>query len=144
MNVISLAPVAIRYDKHVKPALGEVLALYRAVSWSSAEKPGALHAGLLASHSLVTAWDHDRLVGLGSAISDGHLVVYYPHLVVHPEYQGRGIGTGVMTRLMARYEGFHQQALLADGRAIDFYKKLGFVRAGATQPLWIFGGHEHD
>lgn len=35
-------------------------------------------------------------------------------------------------------------ALLADGRAIDFYKKLGFVRAGSTEPLWIFDGHEHD
>ena len=37
-----------------------------------------------------------------------------------------------------------QQALMADGRAIGFYKKLGFTRAGATEPLWIFDGHEHD
>jgi GNAT superfamily N-acetyltransferase len=31
-------------------------------------------------------------VGLGNAISDGALVVYYPHMLVLPEYQGRGIG----------------------------------------------------
>lgn len=122
----------------------EVVALYRAVGWSSAEKPAALHAGLLASHSLVTAWDSELLVGLGNAISDGHLVAYFPHLVVHPDYQGQGIGTELMSRMMTRYRGFHQQALLADGRAIDFYKKLGFVRAGSTEPLWIFDGHEHD
>ena len=118
--------------------------LYRSVAWSSADKPDALHKGLLASHSLVTAWDADALVGLGTAISDGHLVVYFPHMVVRPDYQGRGIGTELMTRMMERYRGFHQQALIADGRAIDFYKKLGFVRAGATEPLWIFDGREHD
>jgi GNAT superfamily N-acetyltransferase len=134
----------IDYSEDRRPALGPVLDLYRSVGWSSADKPAALHKGLLASHSLVTAWDGEGLVGLCNAISDGHLVVYFPHLVVRPDYQGRGIGTQLMTRMMARYGGFHQQALIADGRAIDFYKKLGFVRAGATEPLWIFDGHEHD
>jgi len=127
-----------------KPTKDDVLDLYRSVAWSSAGKPDALYKGLLASHSLVTAWDAEALVGLGNAISDGHLVVYYPHLVVRPNHQGQGIGAELMKMLMARYRGFHQQALLADGRAIDFYKKLGFVRAGATEPLWIFDGREHD
>ncbi len=134
----------IRYSDDAKPAIADVLALYRSVGWSSADKPDALHKGLLGSHSLVTAWDDAVLIGLANAISDGHLVVYFPHMVVRPDYQGRGIGTELMTRMMARYRGFHQQALIADGRAIDFYKKLGFVRAGATEPLWIFDGREHD
>ena len=121
-----------------------MLGLYRSVGWSSASKPDALYAGLLASHSLVTAWDARTLVGLGSAISDGHLVVYFPHLLVRPGYQGRGIGSELMGRMMRRYQGFHQQALLADGRSIEFYRKLGFVRAGSTEPLWIYDGREHD
>ena len=61
-----------------------------------------------------------------------------------PTIKDVGSGRELMTRMMARYRGFHQQALIADGRAIDFYKKLGFMRAGATEPLWIFDGHEHD
>jgi len=134
----------IRYSDDAKPPISDVLALYRSVDWSSADKPEALHKGLLGSHSLITAWDEATLVGLGNAISDGHLVVYFPHMVVHPDYQGRGIGTELMKRMMARYRGFHQQALIADGRAIVFYKRLGFVRAGATEPLWIFDGREHD
>ena len=83
-------------------------------------------------------------MGLGNAISDGHLVVYFPHLVVRPEYQGRGIGTELVRRMKQRYHGFHQQVLVADGRAVDFYRRLGFTRAGSTEPLWIFAGHEHD
>lgn len=136
--------MGIHYSDDAKPTAEEVVGLYRAVEWSSANKPEALHAGLLASHSLVTAWDDELLVGLGNALSDGHLVVYFPHLVVHPKYQGQGIGTKLMDMMMTRYRGFHQQALLADGRAIAFYRKLGFTRAGSTEPLWIFDGHEHD
>lgn len=84
---------AIEYREGGELPLESVLSLYRANEWSSAEKPELLHKALLASHSLVIAWDGDKLVGLGNAISDGHLVVYYPHLLVLPEYQGRGIGT---------------------------------------------------
>jgi ribosomal protein S18 acetylase RimI-like enzyme len=120
-----------------------VIALYRANEWSSAEKPELLHKALVASHSLFSAWDGDKLVGLGNAISDGFLVVYYPHLIVLPEYQGRGIGAELMRRLMARYAGFHQHMLVADGRALDFYRKCGFERAGKTEPMWIYAGHDH-
>jgi ribosomal protein S18 acetylase RimI-like enzyme len=120
-----------------------VVALYQAVGWSAAEKPEVLCKALANSHSLITAWDGERLVGLGNALSDGHLVVYYSHLLVLPQYQGRGIGTRLMRMLMARYDGFHQHVLIADGRAIDFYRKCGFGRAGKTEPMWIYAGHDH-
>ena len=121
----------------------EVIALYQANCWSAAERPGALLSGLRNSHSLVTARVAGRLVGLGNAISDGHLVVYYPHLLVLPEFQRKGIGRGIMTQLSERYEGFHQQMLTADGEAIGFYKRMGFERAGKTEPMWIYKGKEH-
>jgi GNAT superfamily N-acetyltransferase len=70
----------------------EVIDLYRANNWSSAEKPEQLLPALRNSHTLVTARFSGVLVGIANAISDGHLVVYYPHLLVHPEYQRRGIG----------------------------------------------------
>jgi ribosomal protein S18 acetylase RimI-like enzyme len=136
--------VDIVYRDDGRPTVEQVVALYKTMAWSSADKPRSLHAGLLASHALVTAWDGPALVGLGNAISDGHLVVYFPHLIVHPDYQRHGIGSRLVRMLMGKYAGFHQQVLIADGRAIDFYKKLGFARAGATEPLWIFDGHEHD
>src|SRR5262245_55533026 len=138
-----MANVDIQYSDTRALPLDGVLALYRANGWSSAEKPELLYKALLNSNALVTAWDGDALVGLANAISDGHLVVYYPHLLVMPEYQCRGIGTRLMQMLMARYEGFHQQMLVADGRAIAFYRKCGFERAGQTEPMWIYEGHDH-
>lgn len=133
----------IHYSDTRELPIENVLALYLANEWSSAQKPELLHKALLASHSLVTAWHGPTLVGLGNAISDGYLVVYYPHLLVLPEHQGQGVGTGIMRRLMSRYEGFHQHMLVADSRALEFYRKLGFERAGRTEPMWIYAGHEH-
>lgn len=121
----------------------EVMDLYQANKWSSAEKPTQLMAALRNSHALVTARTDGRLVGLGNAISDGHLVVYYPHMLVHPDFQGQGIGRAMMRALQEKYSGFHQQILVADGDAVGFYKSLGFKQAGKTQPMWIYAGVEH-
>lgn len=121
----------------------EVVELYKANAWSSAEKPRQLLAALRNSHALVTARVGDRLVGLGNAISDGHLVVYFPHMLVHPEFQRQGVGRAMMGTLMEKYEGFHQRMLTADGEAVEFYKSMGFERAGRTEPMWVYAGNEH-
>lgn len=121
----------------------QILELYKANKWSSADKPNELYHALKNSHSLVSAWNGDQLVGIGNAISDGYLVVYYPHLLVHPSYQGQGIGHLIMTKMQEKYKAFHMQMLTADGKAIDFYQKIGFERAGETQSMWIYQGNEH-
>ena len=121
----------------------EVLVLYRANEWSSAEKPDALLAGLRNSHTLITARHKGKLLGLANAISDGHLVVYYPHLLVLPEYQHKGIGRKIMEAMQEIYRSFHQQMLTADGDAVEFYKAMGFRRAGKTEPIWIYDGNDH-
>ena len=121
----------------------ELLKLYRAVNWSAAKRPKRLVQAIAQSHSVVTAWSDRTLVGLGNAISDEALVVYYPHLLVLPEYQRRGIGREIMKRLMSRYRGFHQHLLVADSKAAGFYRACGFKRAGKTMPMWIFEGTEH-
>lgn len=121
----------------------EVIELYRANSWSSAEKPEQLLPALKNSHTLVTARDSGLLVGIANAISDGHLVVYYPHMLVLPDYQRRGIGRKMVEAMNSIYGGFHQQMLTADGDAIEFYKSVGFVRAGKTEPMWVYAGTEH-
>ena len=128
-------------EDNVEP--DEVIALYRANGWSSAEKPDKLILALNNSDSLVTARVSGNLIGIGNAISDGFLVVYYPHMLVHPNYHGQGVGKAMMECLQKRYESFHQQMLVADGNAIEFYESLGFKRAGKTEPMWIYDGDDH-
>jgi GNAT superfamily N-acetyltransferase len=122
----------------------KIIDLYRKNKWSSADKPNELLNALENSHTLISAWDNDKLVGLGNSISDGYLVVYYPHLLILPEYQGKGIGKMIMNKFQEKYSGFHQQILVADVKAIEFYTKSGFEKAGSCLPMWIYKGHDHD
>ncbi len=121
----------------------QVIALYTANKWSSAKKPTELLNALQNSHSVITAWKNDTLVGLGSALSDGHLVVYYPHLLVHPNYHGQGIGKLIIQRFSEIYGNFHQQILVAENTAVEFYKKCGFTQASDTTSMWIYKGDDH-
>jgi len=120
-----------------------IIELYQANEWSSAKKPDALYHGLINSHSLVSAWSSNQLIGIGNALSDGYLVVYYPHLLVHPDYREKGIGQMIMERMKEKYRGMHMQMLTADADAIGFYEKMGFARAGKTASMWIYNGKEH-
>ena len=133
--------IDIRTDDDIE--LDEVLAIYRANEWSSADKPERLMAALRNSETLVTARKDGVLVGLANAISDGHLVVYFPHVLVHPEYQGEGIGKKIMKVLMEKYEDFHQKSLVSDFDAVAFYQRLGFTRSGTMVPMWIYHGDDH-
>lgn len=133
----------IEVELNGKIEYAEVLELYQANGWSSAEKPEQLLSALRNSHTLVTARAAGKLVGVGNAISDGYLVVYYPHLLVHPSKHGNGIGRKMMEAMQSVYSDFHQQMLTADGEAIEFYKTLGFERADKTVPMWIYAGTEH-
>ena len=133
----------IRYSEDRDLKIEQILPIYQAHNWSSAKKPELLYKALLNSHSLVSAWHEEELVGIGNAISDGFLVVYYPHLLVSPKYQGQGIGREIMNILKSKYRDLHMHMLTADADAIDFYKKCGFVRAGKTEPMWIYDGQDH-
>jgi len=110
-------------------SIEQIIELYTANKWSAAKKPIELHNGLLNSHSLVSAWEGTKLIGIGNAI--------------HPDYQGKGIGHMISNKFQEKYKDFHMQMLTADGKAIDFYKKVGFEKAGETMPMWIYKGNEH-
>ncbi len=123
--------------------IDSILEIYRLNEWSSAAKPEVLHQALTNSHTLISAWVGKKLVGIANAISDGHLVVYYPHMLIHPQYQSKGIGSKIMEAMQHIYGNFHQQMLTADGEAIEFYKKCGFEKAGKTKSMWIYQGNDH-
>jgi GNAT superfamily N-acetyltransferase len=67
-----------------------------------------------------------RVVGFVNAISDGVLCAYVPLLEVLPEYQGRGIATELVRRLLTRLEGLYMVDLCCDAELEPFYRRLGF------------------
>ena len=97
------------------------------VGWPNPPLPET-HLRLLAgSDHVVLAVDQrsGRVVGFVTAISDGVLSAYVPHLEVLPAYQGRGIGTELMRRMLARLDGLYGIDLLCDPEVQPFYARLG-------------------
>lgn len=128
----------ILYSDNFPLTVDAIADLYLANDWSSGKKADKVLLAMQNSHSVVCASVDGRLVGLVNALSDGALVVYYPHLLVHPDFQGYGIGRTLMERMMGRYPDMHQHILVAENPAIDFYRKLGFEPAEGTLSMWIY------
>jgi GNAT superfamily N-acetyltransferase len=134
----------IEYRGKTELPRNQVINLYSQCGWSSAQKPDELLLALSNSETIISAWHQDSLVGIGNAISDGALVVYYSHLLVLPSYQKMGIGREIMQRLQSHYTNFHQQVLLAIDSAVPFYEKLGFRYSRGVKPMWIYKGSDMD
>ncbi|HYW22482.1 MAG TPA: GNAT family N-acetyltransferase [Nodularia sp. (in: cyanobacteria)] len=134
----------IEYQDKAELTSEQVINLYSQCGWSSADKPEQLLLALTNSHTVISAWDQNLLIGLGNAISDGALVVYYSHLLVLPSYQKKGIGREIIKRLQSHYINFHQQILLSIDNAVPFYEKVGFQHSQGVKAMWIYDGNDID
>ena len=110
-----------------RPTAGEALALLRSVGWDYyLEDPGAFAAALEATDEVAAAWDGDRLVGMARSITDGARNAFLATVVVHPRWQGLGVGERIMAALMDGRDDV-RFALSAASGMDAWYAKLGFV-----------------
>ncbi|HOA79434.1 MAG TPA: GNAT family N-acetyltransferase, partial [Defluviitaleaceae bacterium] len=71
--------------------------LFLSVKWDSGNYPEKLKVAMKNSSSVYSAWDGDKLVGLVNCLSDGIMTAYIHFLLVHPDYQSKGIGKKLMS-----------------------------------------------
>jgi GNAT superfamily N-acetyltransferase len=90
--------------------------LFASVGWMSAAYPKRLVKALASSDTVISAWDGSRLVGLVNAIDDGELTAYAHYLLVHPQYQAKGVGTALTRMLKETYKDFLYLVLTAETR----------------------------
>jgi GNAT superfamily N-acetyltransferase len=102
--------------------------LYESARWLHFKLPGKLQEAYRNSDFVVTAWDGQRLVGVGRAVTDGCFSVYFPNILVHPEYRGRGIGRGIISKLIKHYKGFFSITAIAEEHmAENFLRNCGLT-----------------
>ena len=120
----------IEYRSEV-PAPADYAALFETTGWNAKyhASPADLIRAASNSWLVLTAYDRDRLVGFGRVLTDQVLHAMIYELIVHPEYQGQGIGGFILDRLVerCRQAGIHDIQLFCARGKRSFYEKRGFV-----------------
>src|SRR2546421_8095054 len=88
--------------------------------WSKQPTPAKHLAILRGSGHVVLAFDGARVVGFITATSDGVLSAYIPLLEVLSEYQGRGIGSELVRRMLEKLRGLYIVDLVCDPQLQGF------------------------
>jgi len=89
-----------------------------------------LHLLKRSSHIVLAIDDStNSIIGFINAISDHVLCAYIPLLEVLPEYQGNGIGSELVRRLLSYLDGFYMIDLICDEKLQPFYDRLGMQPA---------------
>lgn len=96
------------------------------VGWPNPPSAETHYRILVNSAAIMLARIPDRtVVGFITAISDGISCAYIPHLEVLPAYQGRGIGTELLRRMLAKLRHLYMIDLVCDPELQLFYERLG-------------------
>lgn len=102
--------------------------------WRNRPSPEGHLKILQGSDLLVLALSKNcKVVGFITAITDGVSCAYISYLEVLHEWQGKGIGTELVTRMMEKLKPIYAIDLICDEDVQGFYEKLGFSeRRGMT------------
>lgn len=111
--------------------------LFLSVEWSSGHFPEKLQIAMRNFETVISAWDGDNLVGMICAMDDGIMTAYVHYLLVRPEYQDRGIGKELVSRVKEIYDNYLRIVVVGYDEEIGFYESCGFEKADDASPLFI-------
>ena len=120
------------------PAVRDYNRLRRDAGWPEMDSPTAAEC-LPRSAYIVTALFQDQVVGTGRVVGDGGLCFYVQDVIVLRAFQGRGIGTGIMERILSfissqAVKDTYVGLMSAVGKE-PFYHRFGFT----TRPTETLG-----
>lgn len=115
--------------------LGELSNLYRIAPLGD-KPPDALATVFGNSRFTSFVYAGDTLVGAGRALADGLDCAYIADVAVHPDHQGRGLGSAIIRRLVERARGHKKIILYANPGTEGFYLGLGFLPMNTAMAIW--------
>lgn len=107
----------------------EILSLYQSVGWTNyTDNPDMLKNAYANSLKILGAYADEQLLGIIRVVGDGCSIVFIQDILVFPEYQHRGIGTALISKILSLYQTVYQKSLLTDNteKTIHFYQSVGF------------------
>ncbi len=112
--------------------LYELEELCNAVGWSRRplrKVKKAIEYSFLVGSMWEVRGNQRRLIGFARATSDHTFNATIWDVVVHPDFQGKGLGKALMKYMIKKLRGedISNITLFADPQVVDFYQGLGFV-----------------
>ncbi|MBU1179552.1 GNAT family N-acetyltransferase [Patescibacteria group bacterium] len=80
------------------------------------------------SYMVWVALDGNKCVGFINALSDGVFYAYIPLLEVLPEYQGKGIGSKLLSNMLKSLNSMYAIDLVCDKSMASFYESKNFEK----------------
>ena len=104
----------------------EINELRAAVNWDIT--PGIYNRVLKGVHSYFVARDNEKLIGFVSVISDGVAEAFLVDMMVHPDYQRKGLGKELILRAVKYSKSLGVQCVHVTFNKDEeqFYRKCGF------------------
>lgn len=117
----------LKYTEEKIFTMEQVEQLFLSVNWISGKFPERLYKALMNSSTVYTAWDDDRLVGLTRVLDDTEMLAQIHYVLVHPDYQGKGIAGKMIEYIKEKYKDFlYIEGMPEDKNNVLFYEKHGF------------------
>ncbi|MGE7090901.1 GNAT family N-acetyltransferase [Lysinibacillus sp. NPDC048646] len=113
------------------PSFEDYKSLHQTIGWNAKGlyTYDQLYQAICNSWFSVSIYDGTTLVGYGRIISDGIYQTFICDVMVHPDYQRKGIGSQVMEFLLAhcKQENIKWIQLFCAKGKQPFYQQLGFA-----------------
>ena len=101
--------------------------LFLSVNWISGNYPERLYKALMHSSTVLTVWDDEKLVGITRVLDDTEMLAQVHYVIVHPDYQGKGIAGQMIEYIKEKYKNFlYIEGMPEDKKNVPFYVKHGF------------------
>lgn len=113
-----------KYNETVSPkALSD---LREAVGWNRMEKEYA--SPMMTSYFHIAVYEKEELIGYIDCVSNGVTDAYIQDLMVHPDYQGKGMGTDLMNQMIKylKENRIYIISVVFEESLKPFYDKFGF------------------
>jgi GNAT superfamily N-acetyltransferase len=120
------------------PTPEELQRLLRAVGWSSDDRTERTEKSLAGAQCGVVAVAGAGVVGSGMVLGDGVTCAYLKDIVVHPDWQSRGIGTRIVEALLAILRRSSPEDILVTLFTGQHLAEL-YERCGFSGPEQLYG-----
>ncbi|QTL47976.1 MULTISPECIES: GNAT family N-acetyltransferase [Priestia] len=99
--------------------------IYRSVGWKNHDK-NKIKKIFQSSNVVAVAYDENKIVGFGRALSDGVFNAAIYDVVVDKHFQNQGIGQQIIENLLAQLNDISCVHLVSTAGNEEFYRKAGF------------------